>query len=965
MLEFQSIELKNVAVFSQARLRISDSGLTLVSGFNNDAVADEIDEVDDTVSSTYPSNASGKSLLFASIANLLFDSPPLSNKRVGRKDMLSTSTSSIALNLLGYDGSTYTFIQGSKKYTIIKNGEDLKVRTIDRAKQIIEEVCPLTSNDFYSMVYLSTQRTIPFLYETDVKRSEILTDLFRFGIYDALKDHFSVKLKETKKTSEKLNDLRDEIQEVKTKLKDLKWEKSQQDRLSKMERMVNKGSYQKASHQCFELKTYLLSLQDLYFRLQEDKKALATIRIEQSTLIKNNKLFGSMDDVVLSGLIERELSLRDIIEQNKAELVDFASREKDYIDRFNDEVNSTLKWLKEKQRSLQESGSSLKLSERSWFTVTDYLYKLELVLDELLNSPLTAPLVFTRSNKSLKWKDADAYMEILAKIPSVTDLIYDIKQSLKTFNKVAAFGEEYEKAAKSVCSYVDSYLIKDPDNRPCSTLSESYLNFCGGIESLTSKNLTSIDKAYEIKVLVSRLCIDLNEIKGLRSLYKQTSALVNTVSDVKSCPVCGSQVTISDLYHHAKSNQYDMAVMDFFIGLGEELLAADDALADYMKSVSQINEVKRIPVKSHWKNNKNVFIDSMSYVKGLRVLYEDYDSKVTIIKNLVSSLSGLTPPSKLTLDSDRPLLELKTSVLVRLAKLIKDKQKIIGDIDRTKLAIREQRFTFIEKLQRTPLVVMPSDKKESLDLLLQDLSYGVSSVDKPPTSLNFTEHLTYLEDRKQQLSLKMKNLFNEVVKLKNRKNSYDLYNSKLTDLQWQEKELNQQVLDLPILNSLVQAYSPKGLRNIALNNVATLFQTNLNTFASLLYGESIKFCIQAQDAGISAKVERENGTASDIRLLSGSESDSFSLLYLLTVLSLMPVSRRTNFVVLDEMDSHMDEISRGRFYTTYLSTLKTVVPNIFVITPRTLDTEVPLTSFSRLVRVEKTDGKSRVLVKKL
>jgi chromosome segregation ATPase len=204
-------------------------------------------------------------------------------------------------------------------------------------------------------------------------------------------------------------------------------------------------------------------------------------------------------------------------------------------------------------------------------------------------------------------------------------------------------------------------------------------------------------------------------------------------------------------------------------------------------------------------------------------------------------------------------------------------------------------------------------------------------------------------------------LNNRIVKLSTRKNTYSLYSDKQSELQDRIQELELEVADAEILNSLVAAYSGKGLRNVALQHVATVLQDNLNTFSGLLYGEDIKFQIISTESGVSAKAIRGKDSVSDIRMLSGSESDAFSLIFLLSILSLTPSNRRSNFVVLDEMDSHMDDAMRTRFYTGYLATLKTVIPNIFVITPR--DTGLPDVKFDKVVRVIKQNGTSKVLSK--
>jgi chromosome segregation ATPase len=191
-----------------------------------------------------------------------------------------------------------------------------------------------------------------------------------------------------------------------------------------------------------------------------------------------------------------------------------------------------------------------------------------------------------------------------------------------------------------------------------------------------------------------------------------------------------------------------------------------------------------------------------------------------------------------------------------------------------------------------------------------------------------------------------------------------LYASRLEELSAKQHEYEIKTADKKLISSLVSAYGSKGLKNLAFTQIAVSIQHYLNFFSDLLFAEQMSFSVTSTTTGISVIVTRPNGKQSDVRLLSGSESNCFSLIYLLTVLAMIPASRRTNFVVLDEMDSHMDDACRDRFYTKYVPILKTVVPNVFVITPKSIDTmsSSNMSVFDKVITIVKKGGVSNVKI---
>ncbi len=206
----------------------------------------------------------------------------------------------------------------------------------------------------------------------------------------------------------------------------------------------------------------------------------------------------------------------------------------------------------------------------------------------------------------------------------------------------------------------------------------------------------------------------------------------------------------------------------------------------------------------------------------------------------------------------------------------------------------------------------------------------------------------------------------QLAKLSEEIENLTLVASELTTVKKNAKKLEQDISELKpnvedkqILDTLVKAYSTKGLKTLVANQICTLLETNLNYYRDLTFAEPFTFTVHASETGLSIMVDRHNGVVSDVRNLSGAESNSFRLLFLLSILVLIPDERRLNVVVLDEPCSHADEVSRQIFLEKYLPALQEIVSHIYVITPHLSDN----IEGSSLLVVKKENGKSTLHTK--
>lgn len=129
----------------------------------------------------------------------------------------------------------------------------------------------------------------------------------------------------------------------------------------------------------------------------------------------------------------------------------------------------------------------------------------------------------------------------------------------------------------------------------------------------------------------------------------------------------------------------------------------------------------------------------------------------------------------------------------------------------------------------------------------------------------------------------------------------------------------------------------KELKGVAINDRLSALQDVMNENASLIFSEPVKFTFKADGTKIMADVLRHNGVSSDIRHLSGSESNCFRLLFAYSLLPILPSDRRTNFMILDEPDTACDDEVREHIIKNFVPHLKQAVPNVFWVTPKDVD----------------------------
>ena len=195
------------------------------------------------------------------------------------------------------------------------------------------------------------------------------------------------------------------------------------------------------------------------------------------------------------------------------------------------------------------------------------------------------------------------------------------------------------------------------------------------------------------------------------------------------------------------------------------------------------------------------------------------------------------------------------------------------------------------------------------------------------------------------MSLKEANAILEEHKTKSQKRALTITKlateiQKQTHIQEEQRRLKANMLkaqklsqNATILRALKQAFSNKGISRIHIEHSIKLYETALNSYSGYIFGEPIHFACEMSTRNFQILATRNHMTT-DISSLSGSEMRQFSLLNALALLSFLPIHRRWNTLILDEIEANMDANSLNLFTNEFLPRMLSVIPNITLITPQ-------------------------------
>ena len=805
MINIDRIILKNVVTYKDQPFTFKE-GLSLVRG----------------------ENRAGKSLLFSSLANLLYFSHPLSDKkdvktlhanRDSKKD-----SSSIELEMNSSD-LNYVLTQKSVKdsvvYQIQENGIDLDSRTIVLSKQVVENIFSQPEDIFFTSTYLTSYRNHPLLHGSTSQRYDFFEKLFNFDLLDYCYGRFNTTLKELDSKEQELKSLQANASDVELRESELKKAESELDMLQ-----ARRDIIQSHLSELTQVRIEVIRLQDMQSALSKVQKSYS----ESSN--STNLLVGCKPYEIKTNLL--------------------ASLEENYLKRLQEEKElHAYEGKKQELESLQAKERQL-LAKQADFTKANP----SLLEQDLGSSLKLAQITLEASLGTLQGKDLEQWKVIYDRMDT---LLQSIQQELVT----------------------EQIRLADLDKSSVET------------------------KVYSLQEAASKHSFILEDTNSKLEKIKALQGNITTQhrdGETIKCPTCLNALSKEQLhdYRLQLESEYNTALT------GKELSTRlKDAYTKYLKYLTYIETIPSLQqIEKTWQ--------SISFNKQQVELLTSYIDLQREIKMLVDRIQGINLP---TLDSKALATNLtySSSQIRSMIDSVKDTLKLETNLTTLQLTV-DKKFNELKKLLSSLAL---ADSIKLGERLTEEELRGFREVLENQIAISTSENVgmqTSITTNSVTISMCRR----EIETLKRQVERIQV--------------LKEECKRIPLLKKLVSVFHPKGFRLEKINQFTKIFEQTLNKYAGFLFMENFNFQVVVEKRDLQILATR-SGKVSDVRYLSGSESRCFQLLCLISILSLLPTSKRANICILDEMDAGCDEGTTKMYYEKFLPELKNIVPSITVITP--------------------------------
>jgi len=415
-----------------------------------------------------------------------------------------------------------------------------------------------------------------------------------------------------------------------------------------------------------------------------------------------------------------------------------------------------------------------------------------------------------------------------------------------------------------------------------------------------------------------------NLLISKKSSLVRIETLVEELKELKEdggkCSRCGHELDAKHIKLEIKKLTEEKKV------LGKEIITKTEEVKGYKSQLKVADEILRlqtilrnITYKGKRVNVKNLTIN----IKSVREILDN-------VKKAKRIKDALIPYKEVTKES----YSTKIKRLSSIEKELPDLQEELHQI-----SIKE---TLEKQLNTLPIV------KEKALYLTEETK-------------KLTDDLNYLEEIIPGIASECKEsqLVEKIVKD---------YTEQIEEKEELSKDISFLSTQRKIVNSCYKAYAPSNLKKIQITKIADLIASKLNIFVPLIFNEDITFTTDPSENSIDILFRRGNHPPQDVRFLNGGYKKRFLIALIPTLAGLISVKKKTNIIILDEIDANVDKEGRksiGDFLVPYL---KDKFKSVFIISPsayvdKNIEASIPLDSFDKIWFAEYKDGKSNLIIK--
>ena len=387
-------QYRQTLLFGDVNLNLNPGGIVTVSGKNLNVRRTGVE---------YDTNAVGKSVLFSSLANVLYERGALHESAKSKKELYGDALGCSRIYHRTEDGVEYCYEQAkSGKYVVYENGEPLKHDKVANSVSTMQTLFPVCEDAWHHLVVLSSAHPAPFMMAKPEARRNFFSELFNYAYFDELASMAKRQITEKSKTASKLEGFASSIETLRASLSQIP--------------EVDEAELES------DLNT-LLELQD---------KINGRLSLAEFTKIKKR-------------LVELETELDDEVDEKHLEAAKaYLEKTQDHVSKlsvkiaFSESKKKELLAYKEDSREFSESLESLadfNISEDPKQAVSDInalLALLELVGDEDIHTLASVQVLNLTKRDILAFRETYAEQQVLeAEKTSIEHSLAGIRKVLK------------------------------------------------------------------------------------------------------------------------------------------------------------------------------------------------------------------------------------------------------------------------------------------------------------------------------------------------------------------------------------------------------------------------------------------------------------------------------------------------------------------------------------------------------
>jgi DNA repair protein SbcC/Rad50 len=203
------------------------------------------------------------------------------------------------------------------------------------------------------------------------------------------------------------------------------------------------------------------------------------------------------------------------------------------------------------------------------------------------------------------------------------------------------------------------------------------------------------------------------------------------------------------------------------------------------------------------------------------------------------------------------------------------------------------------------------------------------------TELQVSERLSEISEKLTSIQKKQSEIHTEIGRISAENGRYLKVQEQINQVEKKVENIPQLEKDLFFWKKLVEAYGPKGIRVQQLKKIMDVVLQRLPFYTNILFEDkTLSFVHSCDSNNIEIMARRQEGDSHyehDISSMSGGERRALSVAFVLTLADCISQRKRSNILILDEVDTNLDQEAQFRFVNHLLPILKNQYSSIFLI----------------------------------